>query len=473
MYTSFIGLEIHIRLLTETKVFCSCKAAFGDEPNTNICPVCMGYPGVLPSLNREAMTMAYLVARALNCSLSSRTYFERKNYFYPDMPKNYQISQFASPVGTGGFLNLRLGGEMKKVRIHDVHLEEDAGKMIHSGDTSYLDYNRAGTSLLEIVTMPDLTTGEEAEQFIREFRSMVRFLGVCDGNMEEGSLKCDANVSVNEEGKGLGIKTEVKNMNSSRFIKQALQYEIERQIELLREGETLYQETRLWNESTGTTELMRRKESSHDYRYFPEPDLPPFEPDEEFLQSVDELLVELPWERRKRMREQYGLSESQAEFICGEKESADFYEETVEHGADAQRTAVWLCGDIQKIINRESILLADAPFTPERVAELIALIDEGTISGRIAKDVVEAVFSEDKAPRLIVKEHGWERIGDESAVKTMVDQVITEQEKAVEQIKAGNTKPVGFLVGQVMKLSSGKADPKLVQQLIRRKLNIN
>lgn len=472
MFESFIGLEIHIRLLTATKVFCSCRAAFGDQPNTNVCPICMGYPGVLPALNRQAMTMAYVVARTLNCTLAEKTVFERKNYFYPDMPKNYQISQFATPVGRNGGIEIKTDRGVKRVGIHDVHLEEDAGKMIHSGDASYLDYNRAGTPLLEIVTEPDLTTGEEAEQFIQEFRRIVRYLGVCDGNMEEGSLKCDANVSVNYSGKGLGKKVEVKNMNSSRYVKRALDYEIDRQIEVIEEGGDLFQETRLWDEQQGVTEVMRRKESAHDYRYFPEPDLPPFLTSEGFLTEVEDSLVELPVAKRRRFGEQYALSETLVDFLCDEKPIADFFERTVDFGAQPQQVAVWLSGDIRKILNRENVTLDRSPFTPERLSELITLVSEGKISGRIAKDVVELVFSEDKSPAAVVAEQGWEQVADSGSIEPMVDRVIEEQQKAVEQIVSGDVKPIGFLVGQVMKASSGKADPKLVQKLLREKLNI-
>ncbi len=470
MYTSFIGLEIHIRLLTNTKVFCSCKTSFGEEPNTNVCPVCMGYPGVLPALNRESMKMAYLVARTLNCTLSEQTHFERKNYFYPDMPKNYQISQYATPVGTNGYIDVETGGEKKRIRIHDVHLEEDAGKMVHSGGATYCDYNRAGTSLLEIVTEPDLVTGEDAEEFIQEFRRVVRYLGVCDGNMEEGSLKCDANVSVNEDGRGLGKKVELKNLNSSRFVKKGLNYEIERQIEVLEEGGELFQETRLWDEKSGTTTVMRTKESAHDYRYFPEPDLPPFKADGQFLKEVERSLIELPLEKRQRFASQYELPDNQVRFLCEEKPIADFFERTVSLGADPEQAAVWLSGDIQKILNREGRELGESPFSPKRLTGLITMVKEGKISGRIAKDVVERIYSEDKDPELIVEEQGWEQIDDTSAVEAMVDQVIAEQQKAVTQIKEGDQKPIGFLVGQVMKLSSGKADPKLVQKLLREKL---
>jgi aspartyl-tRNA(Asn)/glutamyl-tRNA(Gln) amidotransferase subunit B len=387
------------------------------------------------------------------------------------MPKNYQISQYASPVGINGRIELLLGGRKKEIGIHDVHLEEDAGKMIHRGGESLLDYNRAGTPLLEIVTQPDIESGEEAELFIQQFRQMVRYLRVCDGNMEEGSLRCDANVSINREGRGLGIKTEVKNLNSSRNVKHALEYEIDRQKEILDSGEKVIQETRLWDAEGGFSQGMRSKESAHDYRYFPEPDLPPFRPDSDFFSRLDEALVELPEQRKARMMEEYRLTEEQADFICEDIATADFLENTLSFGsASGQQTAAWLSSDVQRILNRDGIRLEESPCTPQRLSSLINLINEGTISGKIGKQVLEFVFSEDKDPSAIVEERGLKQIADTGAVEALVDQAIRENQKAVEQIRSGDTKPLGFLVGQVMKFSSGKADPKLVQKLLREKL---
>jgi aspartyl-tRNA(Asn)/glutamyl-tRNA(Gln) amidotransferase subunit B len=473
MYRSYIGLEIHIRLLTESKVFCSCRTAFGEEPNTRICPVCMGYPGVLPALNSEAVEMAFLVARALNCTLSRTASFDRKNYFYPDMPKNYQISQYHAPVGREGYLELELAGERKKIGIHDVHLEEDAGKMIHEGGISYLDYNRAGTSLLEVVTEPDLSTGEEAEEFIREFRRMVRYLEVCDGNMEEGSLKCDANVSINLEGKGLGTKTEVKNLNSSRFVKKALNFEIERQKKQIEKGDIIVQETRQWDMDRGVTVSMRTKESAHDYRYFPEPDLPPFRTEDAFLARVEDRLVELPFARRERFRREFGIPEEHAAFLCEERETADFFEKTVEAGGDPQLAASWLGADVQKICNRDGTTLKESKLTVSGFASFIRLLKEDRINSKIGKEMIELLFTGAGDPETLMKERGWEQIGDRSELESMVDRVIEEQPKAVGQIRDGDLKPLGFLVGQVMKISKGKADPKLAQKIIREKLNIS
>ncbi len=472
MYQSFIGLEIHIRLLTKTKVFCGCRAQYGDEPNTNICPVCMGYPGALPALNREAMEMAYLVATTLHCDLAEYTFFDRKNYFYPDMPKNYQISQFHAPLGKNGYLECSLGGTVKRIGIHDVHLEEDAGKMIHQGAFSYLDYNRAGTSLLEIVTEPDMETGEEAEEFIQEFRRIVRYLGVCNGNMEEGSLKCDANVSINLKGKGLGVKTEVKNLNSSRFVKKALNHEIGRQQRVLEEGGVIVQETRLWNTDKGLTETMRTKENAQDYRYFPEPDLPPFRADNQFMSTIRARLVELPQERRKRFIDSYGLPEEHVSFLIEDFETGTFFEASVKEGAEPKTAAAWMGADVQKICNRDGISISDSKLSPGRYAAFTCLLAEGKINSKIGKQMIELLFIKDKNPEELMREKGWEQIQDSGELEKMVEAVLSEQPKAVEQIQNGEMKPVGFLVGQVMKKSAGKADPKLVQEIIRKKLNI-
>ena len=473
MYTSFLGLEVHTQLLTKTKVFCSCRAAFGDEPNTNVCPVCMGYPGVLPTLNAEAMRMSYVVARALHCTLSPAAVFERKNYFYPDLPKNYQISQFRSPLGVNGWVEIELRKRKKRVGIREVHLEEDAGKMIHAGDITLLDFNRTGTPLLEIVTQPDLEVGEEAEIFLQQLRRMVRFLGVCDGNMEEGSLRCYANVSVNLEGQGLGNKVEVKNLNSFKFVRKAITFEIERQTEILERGGTVTQETRLWNENRDVTESMRTKESSSDYRYFPEPDLPPFTPDEAFLHSVDSSLVELPDARQRRFVETYGLSEDQADYLCEEKSTADFFEQTVDCGADPISAALWLAADVKKHLNRLGITLAGSPLTPQRLAEVLTLLSQKRIHGKIAKAVVEMVFTEDKDPRTIIREKGWEQITDVKALDAIIERVMGMHPSAVGSIRAGDNKPTTFLIGEIMRETSGRADPALVQSLVKKKLSVS
>ena len=473
MYQSFIGLEIHVQLLTQTKVFCSCRTGFGDEPNTNVCPVCLGYPGTLPTLNEEAIRMGYLVARALNCDLAPATLFDRKNYFYPDLPKNYQISQFREPIGRNGYIDLEFHRKKKRVRIHEVHLEEDAGKMIHAGDVSLVDYNRTGTPLLEIVTEPDMEIGEEAEVLLHELRRIVRYLGVCDGNMEEGSLRCDANVSINFRGQGLGEKVEIKNMNSPRFVRKALSYEISRQEEILERSGTIVQETRLWNENRDLTETMRVKESANDYRYFPEPDLPPFHATDEFLSRVEAGMVELPVARRERLVQTYGLSASQASFICEERPVAEYFEQAVQLGADPLQAASWLATDVQKELNREDTELVESPLTPERFASLLMLLAEHRIHGKIAKQTLRAVFREHKDPETIIEENEWEQITDSTMLKGYVEEAISDNPHAVETIRGGNTKPMGFLVGQIMKATSGRAEPQLVNALLRERLALN
>jgi aspartyl-tRNA(Asn)/glutamyl-tRNA(Gln) amidotransferase subunit B len=483
MYQSFIGLEVHIHLLTKTKVFCGCRSAFGDEPNTNVCPVCMGYPGVLPSLNIESMRMGCMVARALNCTIPEKTWFERKQYFYPDMPKNYQISQFASPLGQDGFVELagRIGDrEIKKqVRIKECHLEEDAGKMIHTGAASLLDYNRAGVSLLEIVTQPDMETGEEAELFIQQLRRTVRYLGVCDGNMEEGSLRADANVSINFPGKGLGNKVEIKNLNSSRFVRLALNHEIKRQGEHLDAGKTVVQETRLWNENRDQTETMRQKENAQDYRYFPEPDIPVFCPDADFLRSVDQALVELPLDRARRYERDFGLSPEQTDSLCEEKEGADYFEAAlnlaVKQGMEGREAAAkianWILQDIKHILNREGIPLhhiGSIKLSPPRLASLALLA--GRISVKIARQVLEAVNTEDKDPETIVRERGWEILRDSAKIAEAVEAVRTAEGETLAEARAardgGNGKRrstlAAYLVGKVLEKTGGRADPKIV-----------
>jgi aspartyl-tRNA(Asn)/glutamyl-tRNA(Gln) amidotransferase subunit B len=480
VYQSFIGLEVHIHLLTRTKVFCGCRSAFGDEPNTNVCPVCMGYPGVLPSLNIEALRMGCSVARALNCVIPEKTWFERKQYFYPDMTKNYQISQFASPLGQNGFVEIEgsaAGRAFKKtVRIKECHLEEDAGKMIHTGTVSLLDYNRAGVSLLEIVTEPDMESGEEAEIFIQQLRRMVRYLGVCDGNMEEGSLRADANVSINFPGKGLGKKVEIKNLNSSRFVRLGLNYEIARQGEFLDAGRTIVQETRLWNENRDQTEPMRKKENAHDYRYFPEPDLPVFIPDGAFLKSVEESLVELPVSRMKRFLADYALNAEQADLLCEEREAADYFEAAVkaacEKGIDkkeaALRIANMFLSEVKHILHREGLpltALGSFTLTPSRLAALAALLAQGKVSTKNAKQTLEKVIACNKDPEAIIAENNWGLItGPEEIAKAV--NLVYEAEKTVfaEAAAADNEKRrqtlQAFLVGKVLAATEGRADPK-------------
>jgi aspartyl-tRNA(Asn)/glutamyl-tRNA(Gln) amidotransferase subunit B len=427
-----------------------------------------------------------MVAKALNCRIPEKTWFERKQYFYPDMTKNYQISQFASPLGQEGYVDIEGAWGVKRVRIHECHLEEDAGKMIHTGAASLLDYNRAGVSLLEIVTEPDMETGEEAEVFIQQFRRMVRYLNVCDGNMEEGSLRADANVSINLQGKGLGRKVEIKNLNSSRFVKLGLNYEIERQSKVLDAGKTVVQETRLWNENRDQTEPMRRKENAQDYRYFPEPDLPVFAPDAAFLKSVDDALVELPLPRQKRLVAEYGLSAEQAALICEEKAFADYFEAAVaavatEYG-DGKRAQIaktvtnWLLTDIKHILSRETLAdIGKLKITPKRLASLIVLTIDGKTSMKNAKQTLELVLLEDKDPIDIIAEKGWEQITDRAEIAAAVAEVEKEEAETVKELSAliaENRAPkrirslTAYLTGKVLAKTGGRANPKIVGELV-------
>ena len=465
-WQAHIGLEFHVQLITASKVFCQCRNAFGDRPNENVCPVCLGYPGILPALNGEAVLKAYVLARSLGCELSSHTVFERKNYFYPDLPKNYQISQYGAPVGRAGSFCGEIDGRRETVGIREVHLEEDAGKMIHAGDVSLLDYNRTGTPLVEVVTQPDLTSAGEAEQFLEQFRRLVRYLKVCDGNMEQGSLRCDANVSVNRPGAGLGSKVEIKNLNSFKFVRNALAFEIKRQSAQLARGEQVAVETRLWNENRDCTEPMRVKESEDDYRYFPEPDLPPFRPDDAFLAAVEERLVELPLARRDRLAEQYALPAQQAAFLTAEPETADFFEQTVAAGGDASLAARWLGADIRKHLNRRRETFAASHLSPERLAALLELLAAGTVNGKIAKQVLATVIEQDRDPQAIVAQEGLRQVTDAAELQPVLGRVLAENPRVGEQIAAGDRKPVGFLVGQVMRHTAGRAHPDQVHGLI-------
>jgi aspartyl-tRNA(Asn)/glutamyl-tRNA(Gln) amidotransferase subunit B len=470
-YASFVGLEIHIHLLTRSKAFCSCAARFGDEPNTNVCPVCLGHPGVLPALNEEALFMGYRVAQALGCELSRRTIFERKNYFYPDMPKNYQISQFAAPLGVSGGFEFEVRGETKRLAIRECHLEEDAGKLIHAGSMTLIDYNRAGFPLLEIVTEPDLKDGEEAEAFLRSFRRLVRHLGVCDGNMEEGSLRCDANVSINEIGKGLGVKVELKNMNSSRFVRMGLDYEVKRQSSRLEEGKSIQQETRLWNENRDVTETMRKKESASDYRFFPEPDLPPFRPDEAFLSRVRGLEIELPLARKRRLVAAYDLTVEQAELLVEEKAVVDYFESALALGADPRAAASWILGELRAQLARSGMDIASCPLTPKRFAALLGALAAGRIQNTIAKQVLKAVLDEDKDSETIIAERGLEQITDKRALGAMLDEVLGRESAAAERARSGDKKALAYIVGEAMKASSGRAAAGALKEMVMERLS--
>jgi len=468
-FEAVIGLEIHAQLLTATKIFCGCSAAFGGEPNTHICPVCLGLPGALPVLNRSAVDDAIRAALALGCTAHETSIFARKNYFYPDLPKGYQISQYEQPLATGG----RLGN----VRITRVHLEEDAGKSLHEGFAdsdrkTYVDFNRSGVPLIEIVTEPDLRSAADAADFFSRLRTMLVWLGVNDGNMEEGSLRCDANVSVRPVGRPtLGTKTEVKNLNSFRFLQRALEHEIERQIDVLAGGGRVVQETRLWDAAKGETVSMRSKEEAHDYRYFPDPDLPPVVVDAARIAAVRSAMPELPEARRARFVEQYALTPYHAGQLTQSRAVADYFEASVRAGAAPQTASNWITGALAAKLNEIGADITASPVKPERLAGLAAAIDNGTIGGPIAKAVFDRMFSSDRTAAEIIAADGLAQIDSEAEITALVSTVLAANADAAAQYRAGKASTLGFLVGQVMKAAGGKANPKRVNEILKRALD--
>jgi aspartyl-tRNA(Asn)/glutamyl-tRNA(Gln) amidotransferase subunit B len=475
-FEAVIGLEIHAQLLTASKIFCGCSAAFGAEPNTHICPVCLGLPGALPVVNRAAVDHAIRAALALGCTVHETSIFARKNYFYPDLPKGYQISQYERPLATAGAVSFESGGRRRRVGITRVHLEEDAGKSLHEGfpdadRKTCLDFNRSGVPLVEIVTEPDLRSASDAAEFFSRLRALLVWLGVNDGNMEEGSLRCDANVSVRPVGAAtLGTKAEVKNLNSFRFLQKALEYESERQADLLNEGGRVVQETRLWDSSAGRTVAMRSKEEAHDYRYFPEPDLPPIVVDAPRVSRIREGMPELPDARRQRFVEAYGLPPYDAAQLTQSRALSEYFEAAVHAGAAPKLASNWIMGELARTLKDADIEIAASAVTPERLAGLIALVAQGAISGPIAKDVFEKMYASGRTAGEIVQAEGLTQIDDERAIRAIVDGVLSEHEDAVAQFRAGKTATFGFLVGQVMKAAGGKANPKRVNDVLRRRL---
>ena len=476
-YEAVIGLEIHAQLLTATKIFCGCSTRFGAAPNTHICPVCLGLPGALPVLNRRAVDLALRTGVALGCVINARSVFARKNYFYPDLPKGYQISQYDQPLVGRGQLDVANGDRTVTVGITRIHLEEDAGKSLHEGfadasDRTSLDYNRAGVPLIEIVTEPDLRSAADASAFFEQLRATLVWIGVNDGNMEEGSLRCDANVSVRPVGETrLGTKAEVKNLNSFRYLRQALEYEIGRQIDLVDSGRRVDQETRLWDQATSRTITMRSKEEAHDYRYFPEPDLPPIDVDAARVAAARDALPELPAARRDRFVAEYGLSAYDATELTRLRQTGDWFAAVVAAGAPAKPAANWLMGEMTRKLNEAGVSLADSPVTAVDLAGLIDLIERRVINSSTAKDVFEKMWISGASAAAIVDADGLAQISDESALAAAVDQVLVSHPEPARQYRAGQTKVLGFLVGQVMKATGGKASPALVNELLRRALD--
>ncbi len=468
-YEAVIGLEIHVQMDTRTKMFCSCKVEFGAEPNTNVCPVCLGMPGSLPVINKRAVEFAIRAALALNCEVHTESVFARKNYFYPDLPKGYQISQYERPLATNGWVEIDLpDGGKKKVRIRRLHIEEDAGKTIHEGGKSYVDLNRAGTPLMEIVTEPDMRTPEEARIFLETLRNIMRYTGVSRADMEKGQLRCDINVSIRPKGSDkLGTRTEIKNVNSFRFVQKALEYEISRQIEIVKNGGEVVQETRTFDPATGKTYTMRRKEEAEDYRYFPDPDLIPLIVSEEWIEEIKRTMPELPHQRLERLKSQYGLGDYEAKILVQNKELGDFFEASVKEVGEPKMVANWLLNDLLGLLNDKQIPVEDSPVSPKNLAELVKLIKEGVISTKIGKEVIKEMVETGKSAVEIVEEKGLRQITDEKEIRRVVEEVLSRFPKEVERLKSGEEKLIGFFVGQVMKETRGKANPKLVNKIIR------
>ncbi len=476
-YETVIGLEVHAQILTESKIFCGCSTRFGEAPNRNTCPVCMGFPGVLPVLNRKVVEHTIRTGLATHCAIAKSSRWARKNYFYPDLPKGYQISQYELPLCTGGHVDVSGDGASKRVRLTRIHMEEDAGKNIHDarGDHSLVDLNRAGVPLMEIVSEPDMRSPDEAGDYLRTLRSILEYLEVCDGNMEEGSFRCDANVSLRPEGDDeLGVKVEIKNLNSFKAVERALEYEIRRQGQALSERETVAQETRLWDPDAEVTRSMRSKEHAHDYRYFPDPDLLPLEIDDAWVSEIRATLPELAQERRNRFVEAYALPAYDAGILTQRRDVADYFEAAVRAHANPKAIANWLMGDLFRVLKERkldaALRIEHWPVAAADLARMVQLVDEGTISGKLAKTVFNEMLEAGKGPDAVVKEKGLEQVSDTGALDAAVDEVVAACAAQVEEYRAGKEKVFGFLVGQVMKATRGKANPQMVNEILRGKL---
>jgi aspartyl-tRNA(Asn)/glutamyl-tRNA(Gln) amidotransferase subunit B len=472
-YETVIGLEVHVELHTNSKIFCGCKTSFGASPNSNTCPICLGHPGVLPVLNHRAVEYAMKAAMALNCTIATESKFDRKNYFYPDSPKAYQISQYDKPIGENGWIDIEVNGETKRIGVTRLHLEEDAGKLTHvdGGYASLVDFNRVGTPLLEIVSEPDLRSAEEAKAYLEKLKAIMQYCDVSDVKMEQGSLRCDANISLRPyEQKEFGIRAELKNMNSFRGVQRGIEYEEIRQADILDDGGVVVQETRRWDDSQGKTFSMRGKEEAHDYRYFPDPDLVSVFISDEWKARVKATIPELPEARKARYAAEYDLPSYDADVITSSIALADFFEESLKYTKDAKVVSNWIMGDLLAHLNASNLELSDVKVTGQGLGEMIGLIEKGTISNKIAKTVFKEMIESGKAPQVIVEEKGLVQISDEGAIKAIVDKVVDANPQSVEDFRAGKDKAIGFLVGQVMKESRGKANPALVNQLLADRL---
>ncbi|MEW5949717.1 MAG: Asp-tRNA(Asn)/Glu-tRNA(Gln) amidotransferase subunit GatB [Thermodesulfobacteriota bacterium] len=468
-FESVMGLEVHAQLLTDSKIFCNCSTAFGAPPNTHTCPVCLGMPGVLPVLNKKVVDYALKMALATHCRVAPFSRFARKNYFYPDLPKGYQISQYELPIAENGHIEIGLDGQTKRIGITRIHMEEDAGKLIHdaSAPTSYVDFNRTGVPLIEIVSEPDIRTPEEAVEYLKTLRNILRYLGICDGNMEEGSFRCDANVSMRPEGtKTFGIRTEIKNMNSFRHVQKALEYEIRRQTALLLDGKEVIQETRLWDTTKGITVSMRGKEEAHDYRYFPDPDLVPLVIDEKWIEEVRAGLPELPDAKQLRFVQEYGLPEYDASVLTVSKSLADYFEDCVRIYQKPKAISNWMMSELLRELKRDEREIEECPVPPGHLAGMLKMMDNGVISGKIAKTVFEEMYATGRDPEAIVKEKGLVQVTDAAEIEKVVEAVLAAHPEAVKDYKKGKAKLLGFFVGEVMKKTKGKANPGLVNEIL-------
>ncbi|MCK4401766.1 Asp-tRNA(Asn)/Glu-tRNA(Gln) amidotransferase subunit GatB [bacterium] len=474
-YEPVIGLEVHVQLSTKSKIFCGCSTNFGASPNTQTCPVCLGLPGVLPVLNKQVVQCAIKTALATNCTVVEKCIFHRKNYFYPDLPKGYQISQYDMPLGENGWIQIKLDGKVKKIRITRVHMEEDAGKLIHSENSedsrTRVDLNRAGVPLLEIVSEPDINSPEEAYNYLVSLKQILEYLEISDCNMEEGSLRCDANISIKPVGETkLGIKAELKNMNSFKGVQKALEYEIMRQKNLLIKGNKVIQETRLWNTDLNRTESMRSKEEAHDYRYFPEPDLVNVIIDKEWVNKTRRSLPEFPRARRDRLKKEYGLSDYDVEVLTMDKKTADYFEECSKQFSNFKMTANWITGDVLAVLKDKKININNFNVSPKQLGELLGLIENGTVSGKIAKDVFQDMVCTGQDAKQIVSEKGLVQLSDEGELVSIIDKVIQQNPKPVDDFRSGKQNALGFLVGQIMRETKGKANPQLVNKMLKSKL---
>jgi aspartyl-tRNA(Asn)/glutamyl-tRNA(Gln) amidotransferase subunit B len=472
-FTPVIGLEVHAQLKTKTKIFCSCSTAFGAPPNTHTCPVCLGMPGVLPVLNKKVVDYTIKMALATHCSVQPESRFARKNYFYPDLPKGYQISQYELPIATAGYLDIETGGQTQRIGITRIHMEEDAGKLIHDPDRpiSRVDLNRTGTPLMEIVSEPDIRSPAVAGEYLRQLRTILRYLDISDGNMEEGSFRCDANVSIMPAGSTtFGTRTEVKNLNSFKHVEKALYYEIARQKEILLDGGEVVQETRLWQPDKGQTVSMRGKEDAHDYRYFPDPDLLPLVIDEAWIKRLRAEMPELPAQRKARYVSDYGLPSADAIVLTSSRELSDYFETCLVSFDQPKTVANWIMGDLLGLLNAKSLDIERSPISPENLAGLLKLLDEDVISGKIAKTVFDAMADSGKPAKAIVEEKGLVQVSDTSTIDPIIDSIIAAHPDEVERYRGGQKKLIGFFVGQVMKATKGKANPKVVNEILRDKL---